>query len=432
MSQNESPLGGKVNMSVNTENNIYASNGNLLLLNNGYNNLQRNTNKKVISGILTGYNYCPKNLAAQFNRWNVSNTAPVQGTDYALTNINYYCRPGGVNIYLTDAYPTSGTCGIMSPAQLSGGDNTVEGSSVINSQNYSNTSLSNAVVDAVSYSESGNYFVAADRLYEILSYPLSGTGAADDYYLNKAYLYLKENMGSILENTISDTTLTSQNNLINYSNKLHLIQNKIINQTQKDTAAYNRYFYTSLDKALSYRAVYQYNNAILQLNNILTWVKPANTDEVNKWICLTQLEKDVLDSIVRKEDFFELKQVCENNASSKMASNNSSGNPQNNELPLQINNSDGKSLIQETPFMTVIPNPVKGQSVIEVYAPNFADNAVIKIFDILGKLQMEIPVSETHSSITFSNNSLKEGIYYFILTNNNLVLDKVRVVIIKE
>ena len=431
MSQNESPTGGKVNMSSNTELNISSNYGNLLFLNSGYNNLQRSPNKQVINGILTGYDYCPKNLAVQSNRWNASNTSPVSGTDYALNDDNSFCRPGGSVISLIDNSPTYGICSIPSGFS-SGQDNTFSTSSPIYTPNYNNVSLSFALSNAVSLIESGNYYVAADRLYEILNYPLLSTSAADNYYLNKAYLYMKQNMASIFQNLISDTTTVGQNTLANYTNKLRLIQNKIISQTQNDTSAYNHYYYTSLDKALLYRAVYQYNNALSQLNNILLWVKTANIDEVNKWLCLTQLEKDVLDSIVRKEDFFELKQLCESNMSLKIAPNSTNGSSQNDTLQNENEILNTNLLVQERAYINVTPNPVTNQSVIETFIPEFEKQSVIKVLDMLGRTVSTLHVTTAHSSITISNSSLKEGIYYFVLINDDVILDKVRVVFIKE
>lgn len=423
MSQNETPVGGKVNMSVNTELNISATNGNLLLLNSGYNNLQRNTNKQVINGNLWGYGNCPAYVAAAYNRWNSSNTSPVFTTDYALFNSN--CRPG-TRIYLTDNSPTFGTCPNPTGFLLSG-DNTFSSSSIINTTNYNNVSLSNALSDAVSLIENTQYFTASDRLYEILNYPFLSTSAADNYYLNKAYLYMKENMAYILQVLVSDTTLTAQNTLANHVGKLKIIQNNLIAQTQNDTNAYNRYYYASLDKALLYRAIYDYDNALLHLNNILTWVKPTNANELNKWICLTQLEKDVLDSIVRKEDFFELKKLCEYNMQLKMASDDNNETLDNEESEPVIHN---RNTVE--PYITVTPNPVTNQSLINVYVPDLKDDVVIRIFDVLGTLHKEIKINEIQSTIRINNSSFKDGVYQFVLSQGNTVLDNVRVVFVKD
>jgi len=428
MSQNESPIGGRVRMSVNTENNIYASNGNLLFLNSGYNNLQRNTNKMVISGNLGGYSACPTYLPAQYNRWNSSNTSPVYGADYSLIH-NGTCRLK--QIYLTDNTPTYATCSAPPPL-FAGGDNSFASTSVINTQNYNNISLSNAVADIVGLTESGNFYIASDRLYEILNYPLLSSSAADNYYLNKAYLYMKQNMASIIQTLVSDTAVTAQNTLSNYAGKLRIIQNKIINQSQNNAAAYNTYFYTSLDKALLYRALYQYDNALLNLNNILNWVTPAYTDEVNKWLCLTQLEKDVLDSIVRKEDFFELKQLCENMMSLKTTPNSTYDDSQNDTLQNENDKLSANLTVHEIAFIKVTPNPLTNQSVIETFIPEFEKQAVIKVLDMLGRPVCTFPVANAHSRITISNSSLKEGVYYFVLIKDDVILDKVRVVFMKE
>jgi len=423
MSQNESPIGGRVRMSVNTENNIYASNGNLLFLNSGYNNLQRNTNKMVISGNLGGYSACPTYLSAQYNRWNSSNTSPVYGTDYSLIH-NGTCRLK--QVYLTDNSPTYATC-TAPPPLFAGGDNSFASSTIINTQNYNNTTLPNAVTDAVNLIENNNYYTASDRLFEILNYPLLSTSAADNYYLNKAYLYMKENMAYIIRDLVSDTALSAQNTLANHVGKLKSIQNNIIAQTQNDTNAYNRYYYASLDKALLYRAIYDYDNALLNLNNILPWVKPTNADELNKWICLTQLEKDVLDSIVRKEDFFELKQLCEYNVQLKIASNDTNDTLYNEEPE-----ADNVVISIDDPYITVTPNPVTNQSLINVYVPDLKDDVVIRIFDVLGTLHKEIKINEIQSTIRINNSSFKDGVYQFVLSQGNTVLDNVRVVFVKD
>ncbi|MDD3877148.1 MAG: cellulase family glycosylhydrolase [Bacteroidales bacterium] len=422
MSENETPIGGRVRMSVNTENNIYASNGNLLFLNSGYNNLQRNTNKKVITGNLGGYSACPTYLSAQNNRWNSSNSSPVYNTDYTLIH-NGICRRN--EIYLSDNAPTYGVCSAL--LSLSMGDNSFAGSSVINTQNYNGITLSNALFDAVSLIENAQYYTASDRLFEILNYPLLSTSAADDYYLNKAYLYMKQNMAYILQDLVSDTTITAQNTLANHVGHLKHIQNNIIAQTQNDTNAYNRYYYASLDKALLYRAIYDYDNALSHLNSITTWVKPQNTDELNKWICLTQLEKDVLDSIVRKEDFFELKHLCENNMQLKIASNDSN-DTLHNEEPV----TDNVAISVDEPYITVTPNPVTNQSLINVYVPDLKDDVVIRIFDVLGTLHSEIKINEIQSTIRISNTAFKDGIYQFVLLQGNTVLDNVRVIFVKD
>lgn len=422
MSQNENPIGGRVRMSVNTENNIYASNGNLLFLNSGYNNLQRNTNKMVISGNLGGYSACPTYLPAQYNRWNLSNISPAYGSDYSLIH-NGTCR--SKQIYLTDNSPTYATC--SAPPPLSAGDNSFASTTTINTQNYINTTLPNALADAVNYIKNANYFTASDRLFEILNFPLLSTSAADDYYLNKAYLYMKENMAFILQNLVSDTSLTAQNTLANHVGKLNLIQNNIISKTQNDTNTYIRYYYTSLDKALLYRAIYDYDNALLHLNNILPWVRPLNAVELNKWICLTQLEKDVLDSIVRKEDFFELKQLCENNVLFKKAPDNS-----NNTLQTEESEIDNVVLNPIVPYIKVTPNPVTNQSLINVFVPDFKDDIAIRIFDVLGTIRSEIKIKEIRSTIRINNSSFKNGIYQFVLMQGNTVLDNVRVVFVKD
>jgi len=424
MSQNENPQGGKVNMSVNTNNNIDVLNGNLLFLNNGYNNLQCNTNKKVINGNLGGYTNCPTYLGAQRNRWNVTNTSPVYNTDYTLIN-NERCLQN--QIYLSDGRPTYTGCSQQMSMPFISGTDPYSGASLINTLNYTNTYLSDAIANIVTLNEDADYYLSFAMLNEVLNYPLFSTSAADNYYLNKAYLYMKQNMAYILQDLLSDTSLTTQNTLQSYVGQLRHIQNNIIAQTQNDTNAYNRYYYASLDKALLYRAIYDYDNALLHLHNIMTWVKPANADELNKWICLTQLEKDVLDSIVRKEDFFELKQLCEYNVQLKMVSDG------NNEI---LVNEESEPVIQnlniDEPYITVTPNPVTNQSLINVYVPNFKDDATIRIFDVLGTLHKEIKITEIQSSIRISNTSFKDGIYQFVLMQGNTVLDNVRVVFIKN
>jgi len=79
--------------------------------------------------------------------------------------------------------------------------------------------------------------------------------------------------------------------------------------------------------------------------------------------------------------------------------------------------------------MIIYPNPADDGVKINYTCITDSENIKIKLIDVIGKTIFEINNLPSKGIETFNTNSLNNGIYFILLTNNNTVVEVKRVVI---
>ena len=78
--------------------------------------------------------------------------------------------------------------------------------------------------------------------------------------------------------------------------------------------------------------------------------------------------------------------------------------------------------------LNIYPNPVTGVSQIQVTLPD-KQNAIIKIYDIQGRIVQQYNLKNKAGIINISNTELKAGIYNVVLFDNGVNIDSKKIIV---
>lgn len=292
---------------VNNDVTVLCAKANNLYFNLGYNNLKPIATglQKTLSGTFKCQTYGSQ--AANKNNWN-GTLNPLAASEY---NITTSCS-APANVIFTDPVPIAAVqCGqaippCNPPCNLNQMDplKYCPSCDVINTDDYSNEKLNDASEDAKSMADNDAYTdnekIALDKYNQILMESIPNPDNTENYILNYDYERMKQsfidayNKGQLLP--ISDPSPDDT-----YMQKLLEVQDKIITSATVN-GLYDVKLFVSLDKAQTYRIAGKISASILLLNEMLSWAAPDEYDYVDYILCLTKIERDVLDGTMSQDD----------------------------------------------------------------------------------------------------------------------------------
>jgi hypothetical protein len=287
---------------IDNEYTIKCSKANNVYLNLGYNSLA-----PIVTGLqktLFGTFLCQTYglQVAKKNNWDgIIN--PLSVTEY---NITTDCNPP-VNVVFADPYGYPETpCGqaippCPSPCTLSP-LTTCTTCEEIQTQDYNDVPLNTASLDAQSYAENNlitdNEKEAVDRYNQILTAELDNISAQEDYILKYNYERMKE---SYADAFTKNQLLAYNSSSDAYVAKMAEVQDQIIDKAEL-LDLYNLKFYSTLEKAQTYRTAGKLEDALLILEDALLWCTEDDYEFVDRIHCMTLIERDAIDGIINPAD----------------------------------------------------------------------------------------------------------------------------------
>jgi hypothetical protein len=355
MSPSQVPAGGSV-IATNNSNTINGNFGGLLLLDQGRNTLVPFPGTFAVSGTFAGY--CGSSaIIANNNKWNLLNLAPVNTIDYSIAT--HGCRPNKPLLIQDDA-PGSFACAIVNPRdELLG---LIDGTPCdlcpdINTSSFVSENLGNAVLMSMVEVADGDYLAAINLFNEILTAGAPVTSETE-YYLELAYNYMNYSVGEAYKSGL----LSTADGIGSEVRKLLNIQSAWIGQYAQDTTYYPQLMMTSMDRAQVHRTAGSRDSALILFNDVLSWAKPQDVNDVTLWKCITSTEISVISGAVAKEDF-------------KTALTECTGS---NLRSIQENITADAGQYEK---VSIHPNPNNGQFTMRT---NFSGTYTITVHDVLG------------------------------------------------
>ncbi len=387
MSENLTPQGGKSMVYNNGTVNLSFFFANSLNLSNGYNRFSRSSGNMLASGILNGdCNLRLVPIPATYNMWFYpTNAAPVLITNYDIQLFN--CNPVKRFTLTTSPLNDYVSCGGGGGTLAIGG-----GEEEISVSETEQTTLDIAL-------ENEDYETALDYYYSEL-FSMSSQLSNSQY---KDYDLIWEGMkycfGQIRSQSSTETVAGSQ-----IFNKVEMGLNKM---KQINTSNTKRMFFLDLEHATLYRSVGDENTAIQKLNNMLTTLTENDEiEETEYWLCIVQTEREIKLGNIPPQEIENYNSTCEsiNNTMQQRVNNN---NSLNTSIPNDI-------------VLSVIPNPVTSQSIINVELID-KSSATLEIIDNEGKTIKVFNLTEQKSTINVRSNDLPKGVYTVkVLTSDGL------------
>ena len=410
------PTGSQVNAS-NNYTTINTERGGLFYLNGGFNDLTpKILSNSSISGTIAGCSTLPSPPASPYmvknNKWN--NNCNFVSSNYNLTKVfsatlNNPCSPNAVSLLDNDPMNVLAGCGQSSqkcfcpncpPTIVANPCSTCR---TIETANVQNEILSKAVEKAMAKmnsSDSKKYQAAACSFYQILKAGLPDPNEEERNLLDLSYQKMIHCIGAAVKEKEIPAGINSDINAVLE------IQN---NRTDGYTAVEDYYpkFYSTLDKAQTYRLANRRDVALQLLNNSLSWAEDIEKEELKEWICMIDIEQQVLSRKKQKEEAIKATEECRKNTEHFRFTN-------------AVNNVEvaaANDLIE----MKIIPNPVYSSASIEYNVP--LDGEVsIELVDMMGRTVRTIrKVSNSKAGIykhDFNVSGLQGGLYSCILKYN--------------
>lgn len=407
-------LSGTINGHNDLSNNLYPiwySSAGTPILSSGYNKFIHGSGGLDFFGTL---NTTPPYVLAPYNEWKSPNGSPISGTDYSSTLPNVY------DFYYAP-YNATGCGGGQGLMAIQPTNQLTTDVSTITTTSFSNVSLSTAVTSATTDLASGNTISAISKLHEILNTNIKAPKANDEYWLDMAYNYLNTASGIAVKNN----QITASGHL----NKMLAINDKQITKYQSN---YQKHLHRSLDKAHTYRLFGRQDLAVNIINNILTWVSPDDLDYINQWYCINKTESDYNAGLITLDEADAIYQSgsCTPGISGSNAKslNTANGNDATTQETLSSKIVDNISIENS---ISINPNPVTGNSIIEASVANKAANSELSIVSAQGITVKSYKLNKGITNIKISNNDLANGTYWLILQVDGVVSDKKQIVIVK-
>ena len=234
-------------------------------------------------------------------------------------------------------------------------------------------------------------------------------------------------LGSALENGEIENK-TAENNMIKKALK---VKAKLL---RKDFANdYHNSLFTGIDMAHVLHISGESKKAIKLLNKMLNNAEEDDLDYINYVLCLIETEIAIEEGNIQADEIEEAYSLCEYEETEENKSGDVKETGKTGKLNMailsEIENGDLKDIIDQG-VLRVIPNPVTGLSQIIVSLEK-GQKAVIRIYNIQGKLIAEYPVGANENIVSISNDNYKEGIYQLVLYKNRQATENCKMMISK-
>jgi hypothetical protein len=365
---------------------IQTAKANYLYLKKGYNDLSPSgiNNFSTVNGsFLSGGGPFP--MQAFANRWSLSGT---------FSNNDYYIvDPNGNPLTIDDPYYLnySTPCGqAIPPCPQPPCDNWLEAlqycpyCDVINTDDFINRSLNVASLVSmamINSTDSLNYRRGIDLLSQILLEDYANPDDRERLILNFDYLKLMESVGyaflkkQILESENSTLLCEEMQKVIN-------VIDKYINQSILEDN-YDRRFLYCMDKAQAFRIAGRRDLALTQLNSVHGWASDSDYAEIDKFICVIEIENEIINGSIDLGTIQEELSQCSGNEM-KLSRPIPDVKPQDTQKP-------------EIKF-SITPNPIANVGSIKTNM----EKCNVTIYDNLGRILID-KVINYDVDIDFSN-----------------------------
>ena len=396
-----------------------------IVLNNGDNDL-RNTDY-CIAGVSSFFSHRPPYIFANNNRWRNDGRAPNQNRDYSL----YY--PNDIGYLFPVTIRDNSPENYWEPCQIHDIGETFNRPPSAGSYSYRTVTTSagtlplNKAVDEILYSgntKSKSYTSTEqyNLLAELFSNNLKNLNKGEEWYVHHAYNMFKSLYGGFDK---PDTDNTGK--LLTVINKL----DSDLNGGRKASRISPEKYSLNIDKANTLWYSGNYTEAIELLNNMLYKVNDSVKCELKKMICRINVDKAFIESN-NSMDIDEALAVCqecqsETNNNKSGSTEQSNGNSKKS-FNAKTDKSGKYSVNSSNCKLTVIPNPVSGESVITVSATAGAE---IVMYNGAGQLIFKDIMSANIYNKTISSTDLNQGIYIVMVRVNGVTVQSKKVVVTK-
>ncbi len=417
---------------------IYAENANLLLLNDnaqnkitanphgilflattgifleeGYNNFSGNT-VSYISGELDMINANP-----HIDVLNNNMPGTTQGNTNVIPLHVYWLDANAdtIDVPVINWMPGVTTPNECAPLPGNANGNTLAGNvmmgyqsaKVVNSTNYSNVWLHEALADAAKKVSTPEYvfndLLAIARFSEILN-ATSGSFTETE---NLAINYAAELMVSALSNAIEQGLMPlNEGQQGNPEHPyLQLVTEQLNNRIAATGLSAEQLFEMSLSLAQSYRMAQHYDYALHVLDSVSS---PTTAEEIvytQYWDCVCLAEDDLLNERILPEDFATAQENCRAILTQyfKWQRQPKTGNSEV---------TDRKDVVL---FKQLYPNPAANGVMVKLTNSNHA--TTVELIDVLGKVLQNISLNATENEVLIDLRSTTAGVYLIKVTQNN-------------
>lgn len=286
---------------------------------------------------------------------------------------------------------------------------------MINTQSFVSVTTDSAArtaIDRMDTSLVNGYSDAVGLFNEILMYPLSGASSGDAYVIRASRRKIHESLGGGIERgqvQLSLTTLSPE-----ASKVIQVEADEVIKGDQ--SGDYHRKFFAAMREAQAYRASGKRDVALQKLDDILTWVLPAEYPYAQEWRCLTYNELQVLSGIADKENFGTIIQPCFPSRMPPPASLRSTGTEESEEenVPMIITH--------------VFPNPAQDALNIQIENAGQDELYTFELYAGDGRLVKQSTINGS-SSVAIDVAILPRGIYFYRIVDEDFGVSAGKIVL---
>jgi hypothetical protein len=370
----------------------------IVSLDDGYNQLQPAVNGKSLYGYLNVFAICgnPFYLSADYNKYNISSTPPVSGTDYSLAVNN--CQPI-TPVYINAPHSEFDICRFILPMGLNG-----DGSSAATGIISESTSLSSteSVLSAQLESElsPSEYERLIGEYISLIETCAESTDSDMEMLKRKAWANMHNAFNAYYEHTQYNN---ADSKLIRLADEIRAL-NSYLNSSPTISDVDNVNY--QLDNALLYRMTGDYDGAImslLQLSSTITDM-PEERALVESWLCHVQAEQQAEDGELSPDAFYAAILDCKSGLEGHYDAEESEMTEPESELHK----------------MTISPNPTDGS--FTVYIEDAVEGSEIKILNFYSQpVKQEILRYCGTQEVNFRG--LTAGIYTVYYMENGEIID---------
>lgn len=355
-------------------------------IDNGHNSISK-TGGYHIYGTLTGP-ACSSTINSRYNAWN-----PSTPTNYVTRS---GCNPAQYTVLCT---PTGSFVACQ--------DNKLEQLAQITPE-ISNTTYLTALLAFQNAETSNDYITPFGLFKQILSEPIPAP--------TEQNIKLWENSWENMRNCFIQLYTNGQRK---GSNNIELVEiiDAVDKMTQLQSNNYYRRFQLELEKATLYRLASDYDKSISLLTILVNDTSIINRSQAESWLCVVQLEKQVVEGTLEKNKIEEAQKECPAWKEEEIVSDIFGIENQN----VSTNNFC---------WLNVVPNPSSTESILFVNTVR-QELCDVEITDLFGRLIKTIKVEGGYSENVISFTEFTEGIYIVSLKENGQIVAKTMVAITK-
>jgi hypothetical protein len=448
LSMNTTLGGGYVDAADNVENTILLDYANSVDINNGYNDLRVNTGGSATYssgtyGDLPCINLgnCPVEIAgtlkvlpgipivANNNKWQpptspsgVPTYRPLVTTtsEDKFTEVFSTYAPT-MRLHFTDiAQSERVSCGFWDPAPCPSCPASIlevcSTCNTINTTDFVNKKTNVAVKEALSKMDSTvteGYKHAVDLFHQVLKYPIPTPTEGDKFVANIAE---REIIVSLMQSIENNQVLVSDSTIAPEVLKAIEIQDDKIAKAIIDDKYLDK-LYGKIEKALINYAAKRRLEALVILDDVLTFVQPSEFDYVTYIRCLIGNEQLLMTKQINQIEFL--------NAVSRCIPPN-----RNIERSMSFGSNVEAQEEKDEYSISIFPNPASDQLFLE-YDLAEVSEAKFTIYDIAGKTLYEKVLKGGKQTEEIVGLALANGVYLYRIVSDNVILKQSKLTIIK-